>query len=281
MVAVVGWSWRNDSQNRPARASMGVGAGVSVTGLLLASRGAAARGMGWRRGRGLTWRWAVGTSVARSAQELAEQVELLARSLHAGIEADQRLEVVKRRPLARRPRSQVTRLQEVPATVLQSRAEDRRPLQLVPDELRPFREDDEEPDELVVGRDARVPAQDGLRQHRGPLDLPRERHPAADIPQRVDVLEVLHAHLAEERRTGALELGEPRAQRPAIDAPALLPLADPHGEPQPMPEIREDPEQLAVLVGPPQHIVARHHAVRRGREAAIAVEARAHEGFVG
>ena len=75
--------------------------------------------------------------------------------------------------------------------VLEGRPQQRRAVELVAHELGPLGGDDEEADERLVGRDPRVAAQERLAEHRRPLDLEQERDLAADVPDAVDVGELL------------------------------------------------------------------------------------------
>ena len=43
----------------------------------------------------------------------------------------------------------------------------------------------------VVGRDPGVATEERLAEHRGPLDLEQERQPAADVPDAVDLGDVV------------------------------------------------------------------------------------------
>ena len=135
--------------------------------------------MAKRLGRIGTWRWAVAARVARRAGGLAEQVELLAGALDARVEAEQRLEVVERRALPWRQRTQVAR------TSAGASCPPRGPLagsatapacggraRRAPGTITRKRMNS------VVVRDARVAPEDGLGQHGGPFDLNR-RTPSA------------------------------------------------------------------------------------------------------
>src|SRR5215212_3666660 len=117
----------------------------------------------------------------------AEQVHLLAAALDDRVQAEIRLEVVERGIVTAEECLEVVPLQDVPVVLLERVAEDRRSLELVPDELRALRRDDEEADRRIVLRDPGVPPQDRLTEHRGPLDLEQERELAAGIPGAVDL----------------------------------------------------------------------------------------------
>src|SRR5207249_3784229 len=104
--------------------------------------------------------WAGGASVRgarqRSGARAAEHRELLPGPLRDRVEPQKRLEVGQRGLVARGPRSQVVRLEDVPVAGVRRLAEERRALELVADELGPLRCDHEEADEVLVRRDIRV-----------------------------------------------------------------------------------------------------------------------------
>ena len=107
--------------------------------------------------------------------------------------------------------------------VVERRAQERRAGELVADELGPLRGDDEEPDERVVGRDPRVAAEQRLAEHRRPFDLEQEGDLAADVPDAVDLGEVL-AGAADPAEVGAAAraASSRSPSRPAAVPPGLL-----------------------------------------------------------
>ena len=112
--------------------------------------------------------------------------------------------------------------------LVERRPQQRRPLELVADELGPLGGDDEEADESLVRRDAGVPAQQRLAEHRRPLDLEQEGDLAADVPDAVDLGQVLDGP-GRSRRGRRRARGRSRRSpsRPPADPPGLLAPADP------------------------------------------------------
>ena len=84
------------------------------------------------------------------------------RPLDVRVEAQQRLEVRERRRRRARPVAEVVRLEQVPAAGLERVAQERRPVELVADELGALREHDEEPHDAVVVGHPGMAAEDGL-----------------------------------------------------------------------------------------------------------------------
>ena len=161
-------------------------------------------------------------------------------------------------------------------------AQQRRALELVADELRPLGEHDEEPHEALVRRHPGVAPEHGVAEHRRPLDLPQEGRPAADVPDDVDVLEVLAPDPAEVRRAGELAVVEPVPER---EPPSLARAAGgapiQHAKPEPVPEVHERRRSARRAPGCAGSGRRRDQPVRRAGEAPVAVEAGADERLVG
>ena len=140
---------------------------------------------------------------------------------HQRVEPEVRLQVGEVERIARQERAQVVRLDDVPVPLVEGGPQQRRALQLVADQLGPFGGDDQEADERFVGRDPGVPAEQRLAEHRRPFDLEQEGDLAADVPDPVDLGEVLGGP-ADPAEVGALlALVEPIGQQsPGYDGSA-------------------------------------------------------------
>ena len=136
-----------------------------------------------------------------------------------------------------RNRPQVVRLDDVEAARLERGPQQRRAVQLVAHELGPLRRDDEEADERIVGRDPVVAAEQRLAEHGRPLDLEQQRDLAADVPDAVDVAELLRRP-ADAAEVGAAARGRRAGRRGArrrcaasargARARCACPAGDPH-----------------------------------------------------
>ncbi len=157
----------------------------------------------------------------------------------------------------------------------------RRALQLVAHELGPLGGHHQEADERFVRRDPGVPAEDRLAQHGRPFDLEQQGHLAPDVPDRVDlgqrVAGPVHAAEVDPLLAGV----EPVDQRTRGCPPRLLRSTDPDPHAEPVPGVGEQRQQLRVLLAAAQQVVAGDQAVRRAGQAAVAVEARPDQAFVG
>src|SRR5690349_10946552 len=215
---------------------------------------------------------------ARSGPGLRpEQAQLLSAPLDERVEAEVRLQRVEADLVAAQERSQVVPLQNVPVVAIERVTEEGRPFQLVADELRPLRRDHEEADGPVLLGDAGMPAEDRFAQHRGPFDLEEERHLAADVPDAVDFHRVL-ARAAEMReRNPVLALVEIVAEPMTADPAGLLAPPDPDVQADPVTAVGEEGDQLRVLMGSMEEIVAGDDSIRGARPAAVALEARPDE----
>ena len=153
---------------------------------------------------------------------------------------------------------------------VQCRPQQRRASELEADEIGPLRCDDEEPDDRVVRRDPGMAAKQRLAEHRGPFDLEQERDLAPDVPDAVDLGEVLG------RRPDPAEIQPPFArfeqvaEQPALVASRLLALADPDLHPQPATGRRDRREQVGVLLAAPEEVVAGDDPVGRAGRAPVA-----------
>ena len=95
--------------------------------------------------------------------------------------------------------------------------QERRPAELVSDELRPLRRDHEEPDEVRVRSDAGMPAEQWFAEHRRPFDLEEQRDLAADVPDAVDIAQL--GRTADGAQVGPrLTLGQSIAEERTADA---------------------------------------------------------------
>src|SRR5215207_9645687 len=119
----------------------------SVTGFLRWSAGGVFRS-GYRGPRDGAWPAGPSAPPARRASAL-EQRHLLARALDDRIEPEQRLEVGQIGLLRGEERAEVVPLQHVPVVAGNRLAQERRPLELVADELGALGRDDEEADERL------------------------------------------------------------------------------------------------------------------------------------
>ncbi len=154
------------------------------------------------------------------------------------------------------------RLDDVPVGRLERLAQQRRARELVADQLGPLRGDDEEPDERLVGRDPGVPAEQRLAEHRRPLDLEQEGDLAADVPDAVDLGEVLDG-AADPAEVGALLAGSSRSpSSPPLEPPGLLAPADPDAHAEPVAGVGDRRQQLRVLLAAAQEVVAGDRAGR-------------------
>ena len=153
---------------RPARSSGSDG----VTGVLQGwAEGRDVGRSGYRRRRGsAVGRGPVGAASARRTAASCSPHRSTSGSSPRYGSRSSRLELV-----AVEERPEVVPLQDVPVVALERLAEERRPLELVADELGPLRGDDEEPDDRLLLRDPGVAAEERLAEHRGPLDLEQER----------------------------------------------------------------------------------------------------------
>src|SRR5262245_38297660 len=167
------------SQNGWSRSSTGLRGSVTNRGLPFWD--------GRWHGRGSTLGRGSGRLAYRSRRSAAEEVHLLAATLDHGVEAEQRLEVVEVRLVRLEERAEVVPLHDVPALLLDRAPQQRRAIELVADEVRPFGRDGQEADESLVVADPGVPAQQRLAEHRGPLDLEEQRDLAADVPDGIDL----------------------------------------------------------------------------------------------
>ena len=173
-------------------------------------------------------------------------------------------------------------LDDVPVARVERLAQQRRAGELVADELGPLGGDDEEPDERLVGRDPGVAAEQRLAEHRRPFDLEQERDLAADVPDRVDLGELVAGaadaaevgpllagveQVAEEARRRAA--GSARVGRSRRACPSRWPPSAMVGQ------------QLRVLLAAAQQVVAGDQALGRAGQAPIAVEAGPDEPLVG
>ena len=164
---------------------------------------------------------------------------------------------------------------------VEGRPQQRRAVELVADQLGPLRGDDEEPDERVVGRDPGMPAKERLAEHGGPFDLEQEGHLAADVPDGIDLGEVVGRGLIA-AEVGVLLAGfEQVAEQPVAVAPGLLAAADPDPHPEPVAGLGERRQQLGVLLAAAQQVVAGDDPLGRAGQAPIAVEAGPDEAVVG
>src|SRR5438876_10079217 len=115
----------------------------------------------------------------------SEQVELFAASLDDRIQTEIGLESIEREVVAVEKSAEVVPLDHVPVVALERVVQERRPLELVTDELGALRCNDQEPDHAVVLRDAGMAAKHRFAEHRSPLDLEQERQPAAAVPRAI------------------------------------------------------------------------------------------------
>ena len=114
-------------------------------------------------------------------------------------------------------------LEDVPVAAVERAPEQRRALKLVADELRPLRDDDQEPDEVVDRGDERPAAQQRLTEHRGPLDLEHIARPTGNLPDDIEVIDVVWTRPAHARRAEAqFARIEPGTQRTAMRLANLL-----------------------------------------------------------
>ena len=171
-------------------------------------------------------------------------------------------------------------LDDVPVVALDRLAQERRSLELVADELRPLRGDDEETDERVVLRDPGVATEERLAEHRRPLDLEEERRATADVPDAVDLGDVVDGPADLDEVGPMLALVEPVPEPSRSELARLLAAPDPDAHPEPVAAVGEERDRLGVLLRPAEEIVAGQHPVRRARHAPVALEAGPDEGFV-
>ena len=176
----------------------------------------------------------------------------------------------------------MVRLEDVPVAGVHRLAEQRRALELVPDELSSLRGDHEEPNEVLVHRDVGVAAEDRLAEHRRPLDLEHERATRPDIPDAIDLLDVLGRTVADEWQIdGQFAILEPVAEPPTTELAALLPSTEPDAESEAVAEIGEKREELRVLLAPAEQVVGGDEPVGGRCERSIGRETGSDEGFVG
>ena len=109
-----------------------------------------------------------------------------------------------------------------------------------------------------AGRDERAAPEERLAEHRRPLDLEQEAGPAADLPDDVDLVDVVRARPADPRRALApLAVVEPVGEVATADAADLLAAGDPGPHPEPVTGVDEVGDDLAVLVRAAQQVVRR------------------------
>ena len=130
-------------------------------------------------------------------------------------------------------------------------------------------------------RDARVTAQQRLAEHRRPLDLEEECGSTADIPDAVDIGDLVGgpADLAE--RPARLAIVEPVGEAPRAEPAGLLALTDPDAHPEAMAAVGQGGDRLGVLLGTAEEVVGRDEAIGRAGHAAVAPEAGPDECLVG
>src|SRR5919198_3119821 len=211
-----------------------------------------------------------------------EERQLIAAPLRQWIDAEVRLQVCKIQGIRRQECARVVPLEEMPVTLGDCGAENRRAIQLVANELGSLGRNQHESNDMVVLRDAAMAPKDRFGEHRGPLDLEQHRRPAPDIPDAVDRLEILRRRPGDERQVDVpLAIIEPIDQPPISYPPALLTQPDPDLHPQPVTAAREGRKQLAVLLGSTDEVLGGEHPIVRARPAAIALQACPDERLVG
>ena len=88
-------------------------------------------------------------------------------------------------------------------------------------------------------RDPGVAAEERLAEHRGPLHLEQEGRPAADVPDAVDLGDVVDRSADLDEIRPVLALVEPVAQPSRAELAGLLAAADPDVHPEPMAAVGE------------------------------------------
>ena len=144
----------------------------------------------------------------------------------------------------------MVRLDDVPGAGVEGGPQERRAVELVADELGPLGSDHQEADQAVVGRDPGVLAQDRLAEHRRPLDLEQEADLAADVPDAVDVGQLLGGRADDPEVRALLPVVEEVAEGAAADPPRLLATADPDAHPEPVARLGDRREEVRVLLAP-------------------------------
>ena len=199
---------------------------------------------------------------------VSNRPELLRPALDRRLQPEVRLEVGEVQRLALQPGPEVRPQDHVP--VRRSPCASRRTgdaSSLWRASSRRSGRDGEEADDPLVRRDAGVPAQQDVAEHRRPLDLEQERRAAALVPDAVDRLAVLLRARARSSGTTARARGgiEEVAERPVADPAGLVAPPDPDAHPEPVAAVREAREQLRVLGGAAAEVLARSRAGSRWR----------------
>ena len=149
-------------------------------------------------------------------------------------------------------------------------------------EIGPLRSDHEESDESVVRGDPGVPPEHGLTEHGRPLHLEEEGGAAADVPDAVNVGQVLGGR-PRDCRQPRRPLGRCQqvTERSGTEPPSLLSPPDPDAHAEPMPRIRESSKDLRVIRGSATDIIARDETIGTGSRASITRQAGTDERCVG
>src|SRR6266446_2557974 len=229
---------------------------------------------------GVAARAATHARTANATTLALEERHLLAGSLHERVESDVGLEVADIKQIARQKRTHVIPLDDVPVVPGDRLAQERRSLELVANELGPLGGNDQEANQRVTRRDPAVATQQRIAEHRGPLDFEQEGDPAADVPDAVDVGDLVGGPADHAERRPCLAIVEPVGETPRAQPSNLLALADPGTHPQAVTAVDQGGDHLAVLLGAAEELVGGEEVVCGAGEAAVAPQAGPDERLV-